>query len=172
MNIIRYSIRSFFTNEYYSIIRFASKRLFVATLLQTHIKSVHEGQKIPCPHCEYKATRKGNLQTHIKSVHEGKKFPCPHFEHKATDKANLRRHIKSVHIGQNFPCQDWKTEADDMVVEEYFEKDVKLEVDSIIKLEGSTKLKLESLSVIDDDELEEYFEKEVKSEVDSDSDHD
>ena len=32
MNIIRYSIRSFFTNEYYSIIRFASKRLFVATL--------------------------------------------------------------------------------------------------------------------------------------------
>ena len=34
MNIIHYSIRSFFTNEYYSIIRFASKRLFVATLLQ------------------------------------------------------------------------------------------------------------------------------------------
>ena len=34
MNIIRYSIRSFFTNEYYSIIRFASKRLFVATLLR------------------------------------------------------------------------------------------------------------------------------------------
>ena len=33
MNIIRYSIRSFFTNEYYSIIRFASKRLFVATLI-------------------------------------------------------------------------------------------------------------------------------------------
>ena len=33
MNIIHYSIRSFFTNEYYSIIRFASKRLFVATLI-------------------------------------------------------------------------------------------------------------------------------------------
>ena len=33
MNIIRYSIRSFFTNEYYSIIRFASKWLFVATLV-------------------------------------------------------------------------------------------------------------------------------------------
>ena len=28
MNIIHYSIRSFFTNEYYSIIRFASKQLF------------------------------------------------------------------------------------------------------------------------------------------------
>ena len=36
MNIIHYSIRSFFTNEYYSIIRFASKRLFVATLVQVH----------------------------------------------------------------------------------------------------------------------------------------
>ena len=37
MNIIRYLIRSFFTNEYYLIIRFASKRLFVATLKITLI---------------------------------------------------------------------------------------------------------------------------------------
>ena len=58
-----------------------------------------------------------------------------------------------------------------MVVEEYFEKDVKLEVDSIIKLERSTKLKHESLSD-NDDGLKEYFEKEVKSEIDSDIDHD
>ena len=36
MNIIRYSIRSFFANEYYSIIRFTSKRLFVATLHIIH----------------------------------------------------------------------------------------------------------------------------------------
>ena len=36
MNIIHYSIRSFFTNEYYSIIRFASKRLFVATLINLY----------------------------------------------------------------------------------------------------------------------------------------
>ena len=35
MNIIHYSIQSFLTNEYYLIIRFASKRLFVATLIQT-----------------------------------------------------------------------------------------------------------------------------------------
>ena len=37
MNIIRYSIRSFFTNEYYLIIRFASKRLFVATLVVSRV---------------------------------------------------------------------------------------------------------------------------------------
>ena len=42
--------------------------------LQTHIKSVHEGQKFQCQHCEYKATLKGNLQRHIKSVHKGLKF--------------------------------------------------------------------------------------------------
>ena len=43
--------------------------------LQTHIKSVHEveGQRFPCPQCEYKATQKGSLQRHIKSIHEGQK---------------------------------------------------------------------------------------------------
>ena len=40
MNIIRYSIRSFFTNEYYSIIRFASKRLFVATLSPESLETI------------------------------------------------------------------------------------------------------------------------------------
>ena len=38
--------------------------------LQTHIKFLHEGQKIPYPKCQYKTTRKGNLQKHTKSVHE------------------------------------------------------------------------------------------------------
>ena len=45
MNIIRYSIRSFFTNEYYSIIRFASKRLFVATLFIRDEKNVRANSK-------------------------------------------------------------------------------------------------------------------------------
>ena len=45
MNIIHYSIRSFLTNKYYSIIRFASKRLFVATLtLYQHVYLVRTSQ--------------------------------------------------------------------------------------------------------------------------------
>ena len=36
-----------------------------------NVKSVHEGQKFQCPHCEYKATFKWSLQKHIKSVHQG-----------------------------------------------------------------------------------------------------
>ena len=58
-----------------------------------------------------------------------------------------------------------------MAMEEYFERDVKFKVDSPIKLERSTKIKLESLSD-NDDGLEEYFEKEVKPEVVSGIDHD
>ena len=52
MNIIHYSIRSFFTNEYYSIIRFASKRLFVATLL-SQPQAFRAGSMFaaPCPSC-------------------------------------------------------------------------------------------------------------------------
>ena len=47
MNIIRYSIRSFFTNEYYSIIRFASKRLFVATLgVEIQVDSSVNGKQL------------------------------------------------------------------------------------------------------------------------------
>ena len=65
--------------------------------LQTHIKSVHESQKFPCPQCEYKATEKGHLQRHIKSVHEGQKFQCSQCEYKATFKGSLQRHIMSVH---------------------------------------------------------------------------
>ena len=49
MNIIRYSIRSFFTNEYYSIIRFASKRLFVATL-SSNLNIVPPSASASSPH--------------------------------------------------------------------------------------------------------------------------
>ena len=110
--------------------------------------------------------KKGTFQRHIKSVHEGQKFQCPHCEYKATWKGDLQKHIKSIHLGQKFPSQklqDLKLEnlSDDMVREEYFERDVKFEVDSSMKLERSAILKHESLSD-NDDGLEECFEKEVK----------
>ena len=58
--------------------------------------------KVPMPQCEYKATKRGNLQTHINSVHIGQKFNCPQCEHKATQRGHLQTHIKSVHEGQKF----------------------------------------------------------------------
>ena len=51
MNIIRYSLRSFFTNEYYSIIRFASKRLFVATLISARCTLQIQGWMQFCEEC-------------------------------------------------------------------------------------------------------------------------
>ena len=70
-----------------------------------------EGQKFQCPHCEYKATQKGNLQNHIKSIHEGQKFQCPHCEYKASQKGHLQRHIKSVHEGLMFQCPQCEFKA-------------------------------------------------------------
>ena len=55
-----------------------------------HVKSVHEGQKFQCPHCEHKSTQKSNLQQHIKSIHEGKKFTCPHCGSTFTQKEHLQ----------------------------------------------------------------------------------
>ena len=78
---------------------------------KNHVKSVHEGQKFQCPHCEHKATQRSHLQTHIKSVHEGQKFQCPHCEHKATEKGNLKKHIRSVHEGQKFTCKHCEYKA-------------------------------------------------------------
>ena len=87
-----------------------------------------------CSRCEFKAVKKDHLQTHIKSVHEGQKFQCPHCEHKATRKINLQKHIKSAHADQTlqYPYFDHKAT---MAIDEYFEADVKSEVQSDVELE-------------------------------------
>ena len=53
-----------------------------------------------------------------------------------------------------------------VVMEEYFETDVKFKVDSDTELDRSKDLKHEFLS----DRIEEYFERDVKSDVESDVD--
>ena len=132
---------------------------------------MHEGKKFQCPQCEYKATEKGHLQRHIKSIHEGQKFPCPQCEYKAAEKGRLRKHIKAVHEGKKFQNKLQKaleTEylSDDVALEEYFETDVKFEVDSEKEPDRSTKCKQGFLSDNDiKEEMEEYFERDIKSEV-------
>ena len=56
-----------------------------------HIRSTNV--KYPCNHCDYKATKKGNLLTHIKSKHEGVRFPCDQCDYKATWKRYLLDNI-------------------------------------------------------------------------------
>ena len=56
------------------------------------MKSVHEGLKFPCPHCEYQATQKGNLQTHIKSSH-GSEY--------RSSLSNLKKQIHSEEVNSS-----------------------------------------------------------------------
>ena len=68
---------------------------------------------------------------------------------------------------KNFHANNKMTENNDIVMEEYFERDVKHELDSNMELERSKKLKHEFLS--DGKEVkEEYFEIDVTSEFESD----
>ena len=122
-----------------------------------HVKSVHEGQKFQCPHCEHKATQKGNLQRHIKAVHEGQMSPCPSMNYKAKDKDKTQK-LK----------MEFLSDKNDLAMEEYFETDVKYEVN--MELDRSKELKHKILSDSDKKcmDMEEYFERDVKSEVEPD----
>ena len=139
-----------------------------------YVKSVHEGQKFQCPHCAHKSTLKSNLLQHIKSIHEGQKFPCSQCEYKSTKKTLLQKHVKSVH-GEDKSKEDLKTlktesSSDyDILMGEYFENDIKSELDSDIELDTSRELKNEFLS--DNHNVreveEEYFKIDVKSDIES-----
>ena len=37
------------------------------------LKSIYNGYKYCCDHCEYKGSKKDNLQYHVKSIHDGVK---------------------------------------------------------------------------------------------------
>ena len=45
------------------------------------IAAVHDSERYSCTHCDYKATRKGNLKQHIQSIFDGKTFQCKFCDH-------------------------------------------------------------------------------------------
>ena len=54
------------------------------SVLKTHVKTKHEGVKLPCSHCEYAATRANALKKHINRKHKGVKYPRFHCDFTAT----------------------------------------------------------------------------------------
>ena len=73
----------------------------------------------------------------MKSVHEGQKFPCPQCRYRATFKSSLRKHIKSKHLKGKSPelKTEFLSDNDDVDMEEYFETDDKSEVKVEIDVE-------------------------------------
>ena len=70
-------------------------------ILKNHIETIHQGLwKHSCPHCQYKASRKFCLKKHIEVVHQGlKKYSCPYCQFKASQRTHLKQHIEVVHQG-------------------------------------------------------------------------
>ena len=46
------------------------KQMINQSILNGHIRSIHEGIKYPCGQCQYEATSKGHLARHRRAVHE------------------------------------------------------------------------------------------------------
>ena len=79
------------------------------------MKSVHEAQKFPCPHCEYKANWNADLLRHIKSVHD----------------SSLLAEIETAPISQDGESVEMKLKPEDM--------DSELEPKENKKLQGKYK---------------------------------
>ena len=80
------------------------------TVLETHIKGVHEKQKLyteklPCSICKKEFNTKQHLNRHISSVHERKKpHLCSLCGSSFADKGMLANHVASIHDKESHIC--------------------------------------------------------------------
>ena len=59
---------------------------------------VHEGKKpFQCNICEYSTSQKQHLQTHIESVHQGNRFNFQTCDSNFSDEMSLIKHIVFIH---------------------------------------------------------------------------
>ena len=79
-------------------------------IMKLHIEFMHEEEGY-CPHCDYKATLKGNLKIHIESKHNKIKYPCQQCAHKASTKQSLKLHIQSIHDKIKYSCEKCEYKA-------------------------------------------------------------
>ena len=83
---------------------------FDKTVLETHIKGVHEKiklntEKLPCSICQKIFTTKQHLNRHISSVHEKKKpHLCSLCGSSFADKGMLANHVASIHDKESHIC--------------------------------------------------------------------
>ena len=57
--------------------------------LAEHKKAVDEGGKLPCRHCNYQVSSKGDLAKHKWAVHEEVKYSCAHYGLQFSERGRL-----------------------------------------------------------------------------------
>ena len=128
--------------------------------IQIHIRSVHRGQKFPCPQCDYKATQKARVQQHIKFVHEGITHQCPHCKFKTARKRKLLTHVKSKHKSEELDVPDPDTKPKSIDGDDDFISDDEESQQSPVNNKSTADIKIESTMQTE----QEYFEPDIKIE--------
>ena len=59
--------------------------------------STEKGTRYKCEECGKQMINQSILNGHIRSIHEGIKYPCGQCQHEATSKGHLARHRRNVH---------------------------------------------------------------------------
>ena len=86
---------------------------------------MHEGQKFQCLQCEHETTRKDSLQSHMKSFHG-----CQTFDNDYKSEVDFDIEVDRSKDSKHEDLSDNYKEG----IEEYFETDVKSEVESDAEL--------------------------------------
>ena len=69
------------------------------TMLERHIKTIHEGIKeFTCDYCRKELTSSYGLKAHIETIHLGIRQKCPHCESDFSTRKALKNHIETTHL--------------------------------------------------------------------------
>ena len=72
--------------------------------LQLHIKSVHEGLKTKCPHCDYQTNYKSSIRSHMATKHGISNIKCNNCDKSFSRNDRLKVHTAFVHEGKCLDC--------------------------------------------------------------------
>ena len=74
------------------------------SIIERHIKSIHEGVFYRCDQCIFKSSQKPDLKRQIETKHEGVYYSCDQCSKRASCKSELKRHIEAKHEGTHYSC--------------------------------------------------------------------
>ena len=74
--------------------------------LKNHIQNIHEGIRIQCDQCPYRAPDKTGLKRHVEARHEGKTFYCDQCDHVFMSRFSLATHQQTMHSDTEYKCND------------------------------------------------------------------